>query len=80
MAVCHTLRPRGPLDTCLRPRGDDRPRQLVCFGEVQAETGRIWGCGAGGMGLQMGRCRQAGGRGERVGLGGGVVGFCEKNY
>lgn len=48
MAVCHTLRPRGPLDTCLRPQGHDRPRQLVCFGEVQAETERIWGCGAGG--------------------------------
>lgn len=48
VAVCHTLRPRGPLDTCLRPQGHDRPRQLVCFGEVQAETERIWGCGAGG--------------------------------
>lgn len=33
-AMCHMLRPCGPLGTCLRPRGHDRPRQLVCFGEV----------------------------------------------
>lgn len=42
--MCHMLRPSGPLGTCLRPRGHDRPRQLVCFGEVWGETGWIWGC------------------------------------
>ncbi|CAB1458921.1 unnamed protein product [Pleuronectes platessa] len=33
-AMCHMLRPCGPLGTCFRPRGHDQLRQLVCFGEV----------------------------------------------
>ena len=81
-AMCHMLRPCGPLGTCLRPRGHDRPRQLVCFGEVQGKTGRIWGCRM-GDGITDGP-QQTGGRwcwtGWTGDCGGEGGSFCEKNY
>lgn len=57
-AMCRVLRPRGPPDTCLHPEGHGRLGQLVCFGEVQSQTGQKWECRLGGRvtyGLQADR-------------------------
>lgn len=79
-AMCHMLRPYGPLGTCLRPPGTQPAKTAGLFWR-SVEQDRVdlerqdWG-----MGLQMGRSRW-GARTGRTGGGpwrGGVL--CEMNY
>lgn len=65
-AMCHMLRPDGPLMAPVyAPGGHDRPRQLVWFWRsVELRQGGYGGA-CWGMGLQMGRSRRRGREGRR---------------